>query len=168
MRVGERQILVVVMQCLLLLTGSHHSNTPHAVGVSLRGGGGVAHYVHGVLMNWGLAKSLVRTLRSGICLSVASGTRVAFRDMFICGQRYARCVPGYVYLWPAVRALRSGICLSVASGTHVAFQDMFICGQRYARCVPGYVYLWPAVCALRSGICLSRRRTFRFYPWAWT
>ena len=57
---------------------------------------------------------------------MASGTRVAFRDMLICGQRYARCVPGYVYLWPAVRALRSGICLSVASGARVAFRDMFI------------------------------------------
>ena len=37
--VGEREILVVVTQCLLLLTRMHHSYTTHTV--SLKGGGGV-------------------------------------------------------------------------------------------------------------------------------
>ena len=45
MRVGERDILVVVRQCLLLLTGSHHSNTVTQCGncyctVPGEGGGG--------------------------------------------------------------------------------------------------------------------------------
>ena len=35
--VGEREILVVVTQCLLLPTGTHHSYTTHTV--SLRGAG---------------------------------------------------------------------------------------------------------------------------------
>ena len=35
--VGEREILVVVTQCLLLLTRVHHSYTTHTV--SLKGGG---------------------------------------------------------------------------------------------------------------------------------
>ena len=35
---GEREILVVITQCLLLPTGTHHSYTTHTV--SLRGGGG--------------------------------------------------------------------------------------------------------------------------------
>ena len=35
---GEREILVVVTQCLLLPTRTHHSYTTH--NVSLRGGGG--------------------------------------------------------------------------------------------------------------------------------
>ena len=70
MRVGEREILVVV--CLLLLTGSHHSVVLHNGGTDIAlypggGGGGItkgwgvaAHYVHGVLINWKLAKSPVR------------------------------------------------------------------------------------------------------------
>ena len=35
---GERGVLVVVTQCLILLTRTHHSYTTHTV--SLRGGGG--------------------------------------------------------------------------------------------------------------------------------
>ena len=43
---GERKILVIITQCLLLLTRTHHSYTTHAVpsrgvGVGGRGGGGV-------------------------------------------------------------------------------------------------------------------------------
>ena len=40
LRGGEKEILVVVTQCLLLPTGMHHSYTTHTVSLGGGGGGG--------------------------------------------------------------------------------------------------------------------------------
>ena len=55
--VGEREILVVVTQCLLLPIGTHHSYTTHTVPLPL------VHYhchdIHGVLGNWRIARYVI-------------------------------------------------------------------------------------------------------------